>query len=69
VSGELQDALTDVRGIRVGHWANRNAATGCTAILCPPGTVGGVDVRGAAPGTRETELNLSHWVSLWAPAV
>jgi len=56
VSGELRDALTDVRGIRVGHWTNRKAATGCTVILCPPGTVGGVDVRGAAPGTRETEL-------------
>lgn len=52
----LRDALTDVPGIRVGHWTDRSAATGCTVILCPPGTVGGVDVRGAAPGTRETEL-------------
>ena len=51
-----RDAITDVRGIRVGHWTDRRAATGCTVILCPPGTVGGVDVRGAAPGTRETEL-------------
>ena len=51
-----RDAITDVRGIRVGHWTNRRAATGCTVILCPPGTVGGVDVRGAAPGTRETDL-------------
>ncbi len=50
------DAITDVRGIRVGHWTDRRAATGCTVIVCPPGTVGGVDVRGAAPGTRETEL-------------
>ncbi|MEX2372365.1 MAG: P1 family peptidase, partial [Dehalococcoidia bacterium] len=50
------DAITDVRGIRVGHWTDRRAATGCTVILCPPGTVGGVDVRGAAPGTRETDL-------------
>lgn len=51
-----RDALTDVAGIRVGHWTNRRSATGCTVVLCPPGTVGGVDVRGAAPGTRETEL-------------
>lgn len=50
------DAITDVRGIRVGHWTDRRAATGCTVIVCPPGTVGGVDVRGAAPGTRETDL-------------
>ncbi len=52
----LRDALTDVPGIRVGQWTDRRAATGCTVILCPPGTVGGVDVRGAAPGTRETDL-------------
>ena len=51
-----RDALTDVPGIRVGHWTNRRAATGCTVVVCPQGTVGGVDVRGAAPGTRETEL-------------
>ncbi|MBM3139095.1 MAG: P1 family peptidase [Chloroflexi bacterium] len=53
---EPRDAITDVHGIRVGHWTDRRAATGCTVLLCPPGTVGGVDVRGAAPGTRETEL-------------
>ncbi len=40
----------------MGHWTDRAGATGCTVILCPEGTVGGVDVRGAAPGTRETEL-------------
>jgi len=54
--GSLRDAITDVAGVRVGHWTDRRAATGCTVILCPPGTVGGVDVRGAAPGTRETDL-------------
>lgn len=53
---DLRDAITDIPGIRVGHWTNRRAATGCTVILCPPNTVGGVDVRGAAPGTRETDL-------------
>jgi L-aminopeptidase/D-esterase-like protein len=50
-------AITDVDGIRVGHMTNREAMTGCTVILCPPdGAVGGVDQRGGAPGTRETDL-------------
>ena len=52
----LRDAITDVPGIRVGHWTYRRGATGCTAVLCTAGAVGGVDVRGAAPGTRETDL-------------
>lgn len=51
------DAITDVPGIRAGHWTDRRAATGCTVVLCPPdGATGGVDVRGGAPGTRETDL-------------
>ena len=51
------DAITDVPGIKVGHWTDEEAATGCTAVLCPPdGAVGGVSVRGGAPGTRETDL-------------
>lgn len=50
------DAITDVPGIRVGHWTNRRAATGCTVVVYERGAVGGVDVRGAAPGTRETDL-------------
>lgn len=48
--------LTAVPGFRVGHRTNLPGATGCTVIICPPGTVGGVDVRGGAPGTRETDL-------------
>ena len=52
----LGDAITDVAGIRLGHWTYRRGATGCTVVLCPGGAVGGVDVRGAAPGTRETDL-------------
>ncbi len=48
--------ITDVAGIRVGHWTNRAAATGCSVVLCESGAVGGVDVRGSAPGTRETDL-------------
>jgi L-aminopeptidase/D-esterase-like protein len=49
-------SLTDVAGLRVGHWTDLAAGTGCTVILCESGAVGGVDVRGAAPGTRETDL-------------
>jgi L-aminopeptidase/D-esterase-like protein len=50
-------AITDVAGVRVGHWSDPEAMTGCTVLLFPPdGVVCGVDVRGAAPGTRETDL-------------
>ena len=49
-------SLTDVRGLRVGHFTETRRPTGCTVILVPDGAVAGVDVRGAAPGTRETEL-------------
>lgn len=52
----LTNTLTDVPGIHVGHATDLVAATGCTVILCPPDTVGAVDVRGGAPGTRETDL-------------
>ncbi len=48
-------AITDVPGILVGHAHDPQALTGCTVVLCPPGTVGGVDQRGGAPGTRETD--------------
>ncbi|MEL6402718.1 MAG: P1 family peptidase [Chloroflexota bacterium] len=54
------NTLTDVPGFLVGHATNLEAATGCTAIICPPKTVGGVDVRGGAPGTRETDLLRPH---------
>ena len=49
-------AITDVPGISVGHFTDTRRPTGCTVILTPKGAVGGVDVRGAAPGTRETDL-------------
>jgi L-aminopeptidase/D-esterase-like protein len=52
----MHNAITDVEGIEVGHWTDLEAATGCTVILCRQGAVGGVDVRGSAPGTRETDL-------------
>lgn len=51
-----KNAVTDVRGIEVGHAQNDEALTGCTVILCRKGAVAGVDVRGGAPGTRETDL-------------
>ncbi len=50
------NAITDVPGICVGHAQNLTAATGCTVVLCESGAVGGVDQRGGAPGTRETDL-------------
>jgi L-aminopeptidase/D-esterase-like protein len=50
------NAITDVRGIEVGHAQDEEALTGCTVILCRKGAVAGVDVRGGAPGTRETDL-------------
>ncbi|MDA1096617.1 MAG: P1 family peptidase, partial [Chloroflexi bacterium] len=51
------ETLTAIPGIRVGHWTDVDAATGCTVVLMPrEGAIGGVEVRGAAPGTRETDL-------------
>jgi len=51
-----KNAITDVRGILVGHAQDERALTGCTVVLCRKGAVAGVDVRGGAPGTRETDL-------------
>src|SRR6266851_10210804 len=49
-------AITDVEGIKVGHFTETRRPTGCTVILSEQGAVAGVDVRGSAPGTRETDL-------------
>jgi L-aminopeptidase/D-esterase-like protein len=49
-------AITDVAGIEVGHFSDTRRPTGCTVIMAREGAVAGVDVRGAAPGTRETDL-------------
>ena len=49
-------AITQVAGIEVGHFSDTRRPTGCTVIIARDGAVGGVDVRGAAPGTRETDL-------------
>ncbi len=61
---DRMDSLTDVGGIRVGHYQRLDPdaslgagwASGVTVVLTPPGTVGAVDCRGGAPGTRETDL-------------
>jgi L-aminopeptidase/D-esterase-like protein len=52
----MYDAITDVTGLKVGHYTDLESATGCTVVLCQQGAVAGVDVRGSAPGTRETDL-------------
>ncbi len=52
----MHNGITDVKGIKVGHYTDREGITGCTVVLCEGGAVGGVDVRGSAPGTRETDL-------------
>lgn len=52
----MDRGLTDVPGLLVGHYTDLDAGTGCTVILTPQGAVAGVDVRGGAPGTRETDL-------------
>jgi L-aminopeptidase/D-esterase-like protein len=51
----LNNCITDVPGIKVGQVEDREALTGCTVVLTPEGAVGGVDQRGGAPGTRETD--------------
>lgn len=49
-------AITDVAGIKVGHFTDRRRPTGCTVVMTEAGATAGVDVRGSAPGTRETDL-------------
>lgn len=50
------NAVTDVEGLIVGHYTDMDAVCGVTVVICPEGAVAGVDVRGSAPGTRETDL-------------
>ena len=52
----VHNDITDIPGIEVGHHTDRTSGTGCTVVMCRRGAVGGVDVRGGAPGTRETDL-------------
>jgi L-aminopeptidase/D-esterase-like protein len=55
-SGNLTGSIVDVAGLEVGHHTLATRPTGCTVVICREGAVAGVDVRGGAPGTRETDL-------------
>ena len=59
ISLDSPGGISDVAGIKVGHYTDSRRPTGCTVILAESGAVAGVDVRGSAPGTRETDL-LNH---------
>ncbi|MEK7879480.1 MAG: P1 family peptidase, partial [candidate division NC10 bacterium] len=52
----MNATITAVAGLEAGHYTDLGNATGCTVIICRQGAVGGVDVRGGSPGTRETDL-------------
>lgn len=52
----MSKGITDVAGVRVGHWTHPSGTTGCTVVLLPAGTVAAGEVRGGAPGTREWAL-------------
>ena len=52
----MNATITAVPGLEVGHYTDLDHATGCTVIICRQGAMGGVDVRGGSPGTRETDL-------------
>jgi len=54
------NGLTDIQGILVGNYTDFEAVSGITVVVCPKGAVAGVDVRGSAPGTRETDLMAPH---------
>ncbi|MHB1384245.1 MAG: P1 family peptidase, partial [Bellilinea sp.] len=49
-------SITDVRGIKLGHAQDLTALTGCSVVICESSATGGVDQRGGAPGSRETDL-------------
>ena len=52
----VTSSICDVAGLSVGHFTETRRPTGCTVVLCEQGATAGVDVRGAAPGTRESDL-------------
>ncbi len=61
--------ITRVPGFAVGHASDFKNVTGCTVILCPPGTVGSADIRGSAPGTRQMDALLAYHISKEVHAV
>jgi L-aminopeptidase/D-esterase-like protein len=52
----MSEPLAPPDGFRIGHWTDAVGVTGCTVVIAPPGSRGGVDVRGGGPGTRETDV-------------
>ena len=62
MSQEIPGGLTQVPGFLVGHASDFKNITGCTVILCPPGTVGSIDIRGSAAGTRQIDALLSYHI-------
>jgi L-aminopeptidase/D-esterase-like protein len=52
----VSEPVAPPRGFAIGHWTDAEGATGCTVVIPPPGSRGGVDVRGGGPGTRETDV-------------
>lgn len=60
----MQSTIADIPGIKIGHHTDLKKRTGCTVILCENGAVAGMDIRGFAPGTRQTNsLEILHPVS------
>src|SRR5260370_9041071 len=56
VAEDVAGGITDVQGIRIGHFTDSRRPTGCTVLIFDKSATAGVDVRGSAPGTRETDL-------------
>jgi L-aminopeptidase/D-esterase-like protein len=52
----MSEAVAAPDGFAIGHWTDAEGATGCSVVIAPPGSRGGVDVRGGGPGTRETDV-------------
>jgi L-aminopeptidase/D-esterase-like protein len=52
----MSEVIGPPEGFVVGHWTNHEGATGCSVVIPPAGSRGGVDVRGGGPGTRETDV-------------
>ncbi len=52
----MSAAIEPPGGFAIGHWTDAEGVTGCTVVIAPPGSRGGVDVRGGGPGTRETDV-------------
>ena len=59
---EIPGGLTRIPGFLVGHASDFNNITGCTVILCPPDTLGSIDIRGSAAGTRQIDALLSYHI-------